>query len=73
MCGGSEVVGSIPEAVLDFPKQFGVGPVDKLLGHPADGLVGGRPEAGREGVDAGLAIGVRGGGFGHGDHPGVNR
>ena len=30
MRGRREVVGGVPEAVLDLPEQFGVGPIDEL-------------------------------------------
>ena len=73
MDGGGKVVGGVPESVLDLPEEFGVGPVDELLGHPGEGVVGRGAESLDEGVDAGLAVGVRGSGVGHGGHPGESR
>jgi hypothetical protein len=60
MCGRGEVVG-------------GIGPIDELLGHADEGLIGGRPESGHECVEAGLPVGIRVGRLRHGDHPGEKR
>jgi hypothetical protein len=49
---GGGPVGVVAAAELDGAEAFPVGGIDRLLGHAAEGLVGGRPELVRPGADA---------------------
>ena len=53
---GGEFVGAVAEAQLDAPEQLAVGGIDEILGHQAQGLLGGGPEPVHDGADAGFAV-----------------
>ena len=60
MGGGGQLVGLVAEAELDVAQQLAVGDIDQVLGHLAEGLLGGGSELVHQGTNAGFtAIGGR--------------
>ena len=53
---GGERVGAVAQAQLDVAEQLPVGGIDELLGHAAEGLVGGGPQLVHQGADAGFTV-----------------
>jgi len=53
---GGEPVGVVAQAEFDAAEQLAVGGIDQLLGHVAQGLVGGRAELVHQGADARFTI-----------------
>jgi len=49
-------VGVVAEAELGVAEQLPVGGIGELLGHLAEGLLGGRAQLVHEGADAGFAV-----------------
>lgn len=56
MRGGGQLVGVVAEAEFDPLKQLGVRGIDEVLGHAAQGLLGGRPELVHDGGNAGFTV-----------------
>jgi len=57
--GGRELVGVIAEAEFDAAEQLSVRSIDKVLGHLAEGVLGGGPQLAHEGTDTGFTV-IRG-------------
>jgi hypothetical protein len=53
---GGEPVGAVAQAEFDAGEQLAVGGIDQVLGHLAEGLLGGGPQLVHQGADAGLAV-----------------
>jgi hypothetical protein len=53
---GGEFVGAVAQAQLDVAEELPVGGVDELLGHVAEGLLGGGAQLAHQGADAGFAV-----------------
>jgi len=56
MGGGGELVGVVAEAEFDVAEELPVGGIDEILGHLAQGRIGGGPQSLQEGADARFTV-----------------